>query len=655
MTGLPPEGSSAKSCSLWDAEPIRRVLVVLALAGVLTPAAASAQQTSPCPELSRAACSNVAVPLDRSGAVPGTVNLAVARVPATQGPSRGTIVFLAGGPGQSALGSLPDLAAVFRKFAPGYDLLTFDQRGIGRSSPLECSALRGSGSVVGVFAKCGRQLGPGRGLYRTADSVDDLEAVRQAAGAPKVALFGISYGARLAGEYVRRYPTAVSAMVLDSPSTLAGTDPFFLASQRALPGFLGSICGRGACRSFTRSPYTDLARLAAKLRKRSLATSIVNPGGRPTKVRLTASDLFGLVFMSDTDALARAQLPAAISSGRHGDGAPLARLLLRAIGGVSGAQTEEGGVSDVVFAATSCNEAPLPWNAASAPGPGRERAVDIEARKLGPRSFRPFGTETTVSNSPLLAQCLRWPSVAEPAGAPARGPAVPTLVVSGAEDLRTPPASARRVAADYPGGRTFVVPDTGHSSVTTDPTLCAARAAFGFLGGATAPARCPRRAREFRIATRAPLRIGAVSGKTRRSRTVRAVRLTLRDLALAINSSTSGRFGGLRGGYVTLGLRPARAVLRGYEYIPGVKVSGRLRVSGKGRLLGTMRVSGRGAVTATVTLTASGGLKPRFAGSRASASALSVGAPIALPPKPLLPPPVQPLPNGISRWARQGR
>lgn len=579
------------------------------------------------------------------------MSLAVARVPAAAGPSRGTIVFLAGGPGQSALGSLADLAAVFRRFAPGYDLLTFDQRGIGRSDPLRCSALRGNGSLVRAYAKCGAQLGPRRGYYRTTESVDDLEAVRQAAGGPRVALFGISYGARVAGEYVRRYPGAVSRMVLDSPSTLAGTDPLFRASQRALPGFFGSICGRAACRSFTHTPYTDLSRLAARLRRGSLSTSIVSPAGRLVKVRLAVGDLFALVFLSDTDPVVRAQLPAAISSGRGGDGAPLARLLVRAIG-ASASQSDDSGVNDVVFAATSCAEAPLPWNAASAAGPGRERAAVGQVRRLGARAFRPFGASAIVANSPLLAQCLRWPPVREPIRAAARGPAVPTLVVSGAEDLRTPPASSRRVAAAYPGGRVLSVPATGHSSVTTDPTLCAARAAFGFLQGAAPPRACARRAREFRVAPRPPLRIAGVGGRTARLKTVRAVRLTLRDLAFGLNSSAGARFGGLRGGTATPGLRPARAVLRGYQFIPGVRVSGRLRISSRGGLVGTVRVAGGGAVAARIAVTSSGGLRPRFAGAGAAASR---GAPLAVPGAPLLAPPAQPLPTGISRWALRYR
>ncbi|MBA3510136.1 MAG: alpha/beta fold hydrolase, partial [Thermoleophilaceae bacterium] len=278
-----------------------------------------------CPQLARAQCTTVTVPLDRSGATPGSVNLAVARVPAPQGPSRGTILFLAGGPGESALASLPELAGIFAALAPGYDLLTFDQRGTGRSSPLFCPSLRGPGSETTVFARCGARLGPARGFYRTSDSVDDIEAVRQSIGSPQVGLLGVSYGGRVGGEYVRRYPGAVSRMVLDSPSTLEGTDPFTVSRQQAVPRVLRSICGRRSCRSFTRSSASDLRVVGRRLARKSLRTSLITPRGGRVKVRFGISDLYALVALTDLDPVGRAQLPGALAAARRGDGAALAR------------------------------------------------------------------------------------------------------------------------------------------------------------------------------------------------------------------------------------------------------------------------------------------------------------------------------------------
>ena len=561
-------------------------LVAAGAALALMPGAAAAKN---CPELPIGDCSTVTVPLDRTGAVPGTVKLAVARVPAARGPSRGTILFLAGGPGESALAGGENLVGLFRRNAPNYDLLTFDQRGTGRSGGLNCTALAGRGSEASVFGRCGAQLGAKRAFYRTTDSVEDIEAVRTAAGGGPISILGVSYGGRVAGEYVRKYPGAVTRLVLDSPSTLAGTDPFFLQRQRALPRVLRSICG-SACRSFTRSPIGDMGRVADRLAKRSLRTYVVTPRGTRLKVRFAAADLYGLVSLSDLDPITRARLPGAVAAARRGDGAPLARALTGTVSALGGPAQQAGPVSDALFAATTCAEAPLPWSPASAPNGGRDRALSTRVRQLGSGPFEPFGSRAVIPAS-FLAQCKRWPAVTPGVRAMPQGPAVPTLVINGTEDLRTPVEEGRELAAAYPGGRELAVPGAGHSAITTDTTRCAARAGFGFLAGAPAPAACPRASRPVPTGGRPPLSLRGVGGRSRKAKTVRAVRLTAQDMLTSLQGASTPRFGGLRGGYATASLRPANVRLVGYQYVPGVKVSG-LLTRRRGRLVGTLTVSG---------------------------------------------------------------
>lgn len=624
---------------------IARLVVVLAAAwGVpaLLPAGAVA---APCPDLPIGTCSTVRVPLDRTGAVPGTVKLAVARVPADRQPSRGTILFLAGGPGESALSGGEDLVGLFRRYAPNHDLLTFDQRGTGRSGGLTCRALAGRGSESSVFGRCGTELGARRAFYRSSDSVDDIEAVRTAAGGGPISILSVSYGGRVAGEYVRRYPGAVSRMVLDSPSTLQGTDPFFRQRQVALPRVLRSICGR-ACRSFTRSPIGDISRVARKLGDRSLRTYVVTPRGGRLKVRFGATDLYGLVSLSDLDPVTRARLPGAIAAARRGDGAPLARALTGTLTALGGPAQQSGPVSDALFAATTCAEAPLPWSPSSAPDRGRDQAITASVRQLGSKPFAPFGPGAVISAS-FLSQCKRWPSVPAGIQAPAIGPAVPTLVINGSEDLRTPVEEGRQLAGGYPGGRQLVVPGAGHSAVTTDSTRCAPRAGFGFLAGAPAPAACPRAARDVPTGGRPPLSLRGVGGRSRKARTVRAVRLTARDMLTSLLATATPRFGGLRGGYAVVGLRPPKVRLAGYQYVPGVKVSGTLRRK-RGRLVGTLSVLGGGSAPARVTVTRSGSFKARFAGAgAASASSSSAGEPLLLPERPERPAVPGPLPRAL--------
>src|SRR5690606_13994854 len=54
-------------------------------------------------------------------------------------------------------------------------------------------------------------------FYTTTDAVADLEALRQTLGGPKFNLVGVSYGTRVAQQYLKRHPEGVRSIVLDSP------------------------------------------------------------------------------------------------------------------------------------------------------------------------------------------------------------------------------------------------------------------------------------------------------------------------------------------------------------------------------------------------------------------------------------------------------
>src|SRR4051812_39291553 len=99
----------------------------LALSAVLTTRASAEIPWTPCPTAGYE-CATVDVPLARSGATPGTVSLAVARVPAASNPSRSAVVPLAGGPGQAALPLVKDFASLLAPAIADRDLVVFDQR-----------------------------------------------------------------------------------------------------------------------------------------------------------------------------------------------------------------------------------------------------------------------------------------------------------------------------------------------------------------------------------------------------------------------------------------------------------------------------------------------------------------------------------------------
>ena len=563
---------------------------------VALPAATSAAPLKKCEKRSSLRCGSVTVPLDRSGQVGGRIELSVIRLPASKGPPAGTLMVLAGGPGESATGALALTALALGKAAARFDLVAFDQRGTGKSGRLHCRALRKSGSrsLSAAFARCAKQLGPRRAFFRTADSVDDIEAVRQYLGGPTLSLLAVSYGARVAGEYVRRYPASVGRLVLDSPVPLTGTDPFDRQLQGALPRVLSSLCDR-AC-GFTTSAYRDLTRLARRLDRRPLRGRVVDKRGRVHRATLAARTLHRVVSATDVDAGLRGQLPAAVASALKGDPASLMRLAL-----VTSKGSAAGGLSAPLTAATLCSESQLPWDPAAPPGSHRRAAVRGALAQLGAGPFAPFAPRAVVADG-LLAICAGWPAVPNKPAPIAGTAAVPTLILSGTEDLRTPLEQASAIASDYSAATVLAVPHTGHSAIGSAPRSCATRALIGFLRGEPAPTACPSRPRpkQIAVAEPPPARLSAVPGRTLGQRVRRAAKLTARDVLGQLLIAPARRFGGLRGGTAVVERR--RLVLDGYEYVRGVEVSGRLRPGKRGGLRGTVSVRAGDAVPVRVEL-----------------------------------------------------
>jgi pimeloyl-ACP methyl ester carboxylesterase len=562
---------------------------------LVLPATATAAPLKKCEKRSPVQCGSVTVPLDRSGAVAGSVELSVARVPARKEPAAGTVMLIAGGPGESARDALAFTGQGLSKALLRFDVVAFDQRGTGESGRLRCRALSRRGArraLPAAFARCAAQLGPQRAFYRTTDSVDDVEAVRAYLGAPALSLIAVSYGARVAGEYARRYPATTARLVLDSPVTLAGSDPFARQTQASLPRVLSALCAGRSC-PFTKAPYRDLTRLARRLSSRPLRGRVFDRRGRSRRAALSAHLLHALVAASDSDPFLRGQLPAGIVSALRGDAAPLLRL-------AAGASGASGALSIPLTAATLCAESPLPWDVAQPPGAQRDAALDAALAGLGTRPFAPFAPRTVVTDG-LTSICRRWPAVPNRPAPVGGSSAVPALVLSGTEDLRTPLEQARAVASGYSSASVLAVPQTGHSVIGSALRPCATRAVVRFLRGHPAPSSCPARRRRglSAIAKPPPVRLSDVPGRSAALRARRAGRLTIRD-ALGQLLSRGLRVGGLRGGSARIERR--RIVLEGYEYISGVAVSGQLEPGEGGEASGAVDVWVGGSVLARVEL-----------------------------------------------------
>ncbi|MBW3551045.1 MAG: alpha/beta fold hydrolase, partial [Proteobacteria bacterium] len=98
----------------------------------------------------------------------------------------------------------------------------------------------------------------------------DLEDVRAALRVEKLTLYGVSYGATVAGEYARRFPARTASIVLDSPDRVNGSDVANVLRQLGLPRILREICFPPSCRDFLAEPTVALATLVRRLQRRPL-------------------------------------------------------------------------------------------------------------------------------------------------------------------------------------------------------------------------------------------------------------------------------------------------------------------------------------------------------------------------------------------------
>ncbi len=566
------------------------------------------------------------VPLDRSGAVPGTLALKVERLQAGAGvgggPNSEAVIALAGGPGQAALPLAGFMSKALAPALTNRDLVVFDQRGTGESSPLSCPALSSPGgaagidSVGGLFERCALQLGPARAGYTTAESVADIESIRQAMGYGKLVLYGVSYGTKVAEEYAARYPQNVSALVLDSVEPPSGPEPFQVASFQALRPVLSELCSQGACNGITATPLADIARLAARLGAHPLAGAVYDGAGHRHTVRMGESDLLEILQAGDLNPALRALLPAAVRSALNGDASPLLRLellsqgLIPTVPGSTPPSEAAEGIDSALNATTICEESLFPWGR-SDPLAARPGEVSAALKALPSSDFYPFDPTVALEDG-TIPGCLEWPDAAPPPPVVSSLPDVPTLILSGEQDLRTPTADARSVAAMIPNAQLLVVPYTGHSVLGTDFSGCAQAAVKAFFTGLPVSA-CASGADIFAPTPITPVQLPSVRpapgvGGTP-GRTLTAVLDTIVDLnrqvigaTLQANQSlpTGSSFGGLRGGYARLGR--GSLTLHRLTLVRGVELSGTFPVK-EGKLLSTtVSIGGSAAAPGTVTV-----------------------------------------------------
>lgn len=193
-------------------------------------------------------CARLTVPLSYDEPDGPTIDLAVLKAPATDNSRRiGSLIFNPGGPGGSGIDTVAQFVGAgvsgARQLNRSFDLVGFDPRGVGASSPAircqtdaerdaeratvlrtrtpdEVAAINGATQQLaqgclarsGAGAVTGEQFLPQVG---TTNVARDLDVLRAAVGDPRLNFVGFSYGTAIGTSYAAQFPGNVRAMILD--------------------------------------------------------------------------------------------------------------------------------------------------------------------------------------------------------------------------------------------------------------------------------------------------------------------------------------------------------------------------------------------------------------------------------------------------------
>ena len=523
--------------------PIRGMRSAVAMAGALcvattglvatsaTAAPASAPVSAPAPALAPASapapapvvpnlswqpcddgfsCATAAVPLDYAHPTGATVRLAMIKHPATDPAHRiGSLFFNPGGPGGPGVTFLRGNYALFPPaLRARFDMVSFDPRGIGQSTPLQCfdtieqeQQLIGPTEAAGYpttraeqrayeqtfasfAAACATHAGPLLAHDSTADVARDMDLMRQAVRDPTMNYLGISYGGYLGATYANLFPTKVRAIALDAnPDPVAWATGFggsadvlgtFLregsdqGSAATLNAFLAR-CGQAApssCSFSAGTPAATRAKFDTLLDR--LARHPITVDGQTFTKPTTVDALITLLYQAEP-------IPN-LTTGWHQPADVLQTLWGQASGVAPGA------APPILRDLARAGLAVTPY--ANAPYSGLESSYGVLCSDSpNPRSRGSYAVQADIATARsgvvgpdwvwVTEPCAQWPVLAADryTGPWNRRTANPILVVGNTVDPATPYQGSIAMAHDLADARLLTVNGYGHTALG-NPSGC---------------------------------------------------------------------------------------------------------------------------------------------------------------------------------------
>lgn len=399
------------------------------------------------------------VPEDRRDPASRRISLSYVRFPSTAARPGPPIIYLAGGPGGTATGTATGPRfPIFMALREVADVIAFDQRGTGLSNHIPARppsmgplpALTRS-SLTRHFRDAFQsawtdwtRAGVSMRGYNTAESADDIDALRRHLGAEKVDLWGISYGTHLALSVLKRHRDRIGRVALAS---LEGQDQT-VKRPAHLDAYLQRVDALLDADPMVRAAIPNLPALMRRVHHRlESAPGAVTVAGPEGPVALEVGGfavqlLAGSLIANPATLALLPGLYLALDSGATDALAPF-------LGGMAG----QLGVTGM----------PEAMDLASGISAGRLALVEAEARTavLGDALNFPM---------PHLLGAVEGVDLGDDFRAPFRIE-TPALLVAGTLDGRTPLEEQAEVAAQFQRRTQVTVENAGHNVFESHPEV----------------------------------------------------------------------------------------------------------------------------------------------------------------------------------------
>jgi pimeloyl-ACP methyl ester carboxylesterase len=570
-------------------------------------------------------CGSMRLPLDYRSAKDGNITVGFGWVPASHpksGQTPRTIVAEEGGPGYPSTGTAPDYVAMLGNTLLGANnLLLVDERGTGRSTPIDCKAMEAIHIVTTTPAflrtvrKCGDSLNhrfPRAGggfvhasdLFTTANAARDMARVIKALGTGPVALYGDSYGTYFAQSFLSRYPHLLRSVTLDSAYEARDLDPWYRTTVTTARRAFDTACRlSAACHSQAPGKsWNRITALAKALRAHPFSGMAPGVDAKDVHVTMNITSLVNIVNDAGYDFDPYRQLDAAVRAYLdHGDRTPLLRLYAQDIGyDYSDYNAAATYYSDGQYFAVGCTDYPQLFNM-RASSKTRVAQFAKSEKRYQANAFAPFTVKEWVAVNPFTETyhaCTAWPRTVHRADPPVPAHVsmdathVPVLILNGSLDSLTPAAGGAHIHRQIgSASRHIVTANEVHLVGLDSPYPCGASIIRRFM---TTPsslhslkATCAPRVPPVRTLGNFPLTVSAAmpahGSGSRLLRQRAAVALEAAgDAAIRYNFVDGNRDIGLRGGKIRYRAATGTsftAVLTKVKWTDESTVSGRVTFS----------------------------------------------------------------------------